>query len=50
MPVIGFLRPSSPAEGYRVLAFRQGLKDAAFIDGENVIIKYRWKPRHRVHA
>ena len=41
-PVIGFLHPSSPAEGYRVLAFRQGLKDAGFIDGENVIIEYRW--------
>ena len=42
MPVIGFLHPSSPAEGYRVLAFRQGLKDAGFIDGENVLIEYRW--------
>src|SRR5262245_63340425 len=42
MPVIGFLHPSSPAEGYRVLQFRQGLKDAGFIDGENVIIEYRW--------
>src|SRR5262245_22786969 len=41
-PVIGFLHPSSPAEGYRVLAFRQGLKDAGFIDGENVAIEYRW--------
>jgi putative tryptophan/tyrosine transport system substrate-binding protein len=42
MPVIGFLHPSSPAEGYRVLQFRQGLKDAGFIDGENVLIEYRW--------
>ena len=42
VPVVGFLHPSSPAEGYRVLAFRQGLKDAGFIDGENVIIEYRW--------
>src|SRR4029450_2269364 len=42
MPGVGFLHPSSPAEGYRVLAFRQGLKDAGFIDGENVIIEYRW--------
>ena len=42
MPVVGFLHPSSPAQGYRVLAFRQGLKDAGFIDGENVTIEYRW--------
>src|SRR5262245_43642765 len=37
MPVVGFLHPSSPAEGYRVLAFRQGLKDAGFIEGEKVL-------------
>ena len=43
MPVIGFLHPSSPsAETYRLRAFRQGLKDAGFIDGENVAIEYRW--------
>jgi putative tryptophan/tyrosine transport system substrate-binding protein len=41
MPVVGFLHPSS-LEAYRVLAFRQGLKDAGFIDGENVAIEYRW--------
>jgi putative tryptophan/tyrosine transport system substrate-binding protein len=41
MPVIGFLHPSSP-DAYRVRAFRQGLKDAGFVDGENVAIEYRW--------
>jgi putative ABC transport system substrate-binding protein len=41
MPVVGFLHPSSP-EPYRVRAFRQGLKDAGFIEGENVAIEYRW--------
>jgi putative ABC transport system substrate-binding protein len=40
-PVVGFLHPSSP-EPYRVRAFRQGLKDAGFIEGENVAIEYRW--------
>ncbi len=43
MPVIGFLDPTSP-EGYvdRMRAFHQGLKDAGFVDGENIAILYRW--------
>jgi putative tryptophan/tyrosine transport system substrate-binding protein len=40
MPVVGFLHPSSP-DPYRPRAFRQGLKDAGFIEGENVAIEYR---------
>ena len=43
MPVIGFLHPSSPdAYSDRLRAFRQGLKDAGFVEGENVAIEYRW--------
>ena len=43
MPVVGFLHPSSPsAEAYRLRAFRQGLKEAGLMEGENVNIKYRW--------
>jgi putative ABC transport system substrate-binding protein len=41
LPVIGFLHPSSP-ETYRLRAFRQGLKDAGFVEGENITIEYRW--------
>jgi putative ABC transport system substrate-binding protein len=41
MPVIGFLHPSAP-DAYRPRAFRQGLKDAGLIDGENSAIEYRW--------
>ena len=43
MPVIGFLRPT-PAAGfaYIVNAFRQGLNDAGFVEGQNVAIEYRW--------
>jgi putative ABC transport system substrate-binding protein len=41
LPVIGFLHPSS-TDTARLRAFRQGLKDAGFIEGENVAIEYRW--------
>jgi ABC-type uncharacterized transport system substrate-binding protein len=40
LPVIGFLHPSS-TDTARLRAFRQGLKDAGFIEGENVAIEYR---------
>jgi putative ABC transport system substrate-binding protein len=42
MPVIGFLRDASLAnEAYRVAAFRQGLKEGGFVEGQNVVIDYR---------
>src|SRR5262249_46468506 len=43
MPVIGFLGILSP-ELYevRLRAFRQGLKEAGYVDGQNVEIEYRW--------
>ncbi len=43
LPVIGFLDPTSPdAEVERLRAFRQGLKDAGFVEGENVEVVYRF--------
>src|SRR5262249_12448261 len=43
VPVIGFLNPASPdAFADRLRAFRQGLKDTGYVEGENVAIVYRW--------
>src|SRR5258707_4203953 len=43
MPVIGYLHSASPdGNADRVRAFRQGLKEAGFVEGENVAVEYRW--------
>jgi putative tryptophan/tyrosine transport system substrate-binding protein len=42
-PVIGFLRSTAAAGSvHLVAAFRQGLNEAGFIEGQNVAIEYRW--------
>jgi putative tryptophan/tyrosine transport system substrate-binding protein len=47
MPVIGFLNGASPG-GYQhyVAAFRDGLKEGGFIEGQNVAIEFRWAEGH----
>jgi putative ABC transport system substrate-binding protein len=43
MPVIGFLSTRAPEESADLVeAFRSGLKDRGFVDGESVKIEFRW--------
>ena len=47
VPVVGFLRstPSKPF-AHLVTAFREGLKEAGFVEGQNVAVEYRWADNH----
>ncbi len=48
IPVIGFLNTLSPNNmaQFADASFRQGLKEAGFVDGQNVTIEYRWAEGH----
>jgi len=41
VPRIGLLRAGSPPDSY-VEAFRQGLRELGYIEGQNIAIEYRW--------
>ena len=43
MPVIGFLSSGSPGSSTSPLAaFRQGLSEAGYVEGQNLVVEYRW--------
>jgi ABC-type uncharacterized transport system substrate-binding protein len=43
MPVIGFLHSASPGPyAHLVAAYRQGLKEMGYVEGQNLAVEYRW--------
>ena len=44
MPVIGYLSPQSADDDYKkfIVPFLQSLKEAGFVEGQNVAMEYRW--------
>jgi putative ABC transport system substrate-binding protein len=51
MPTVGFLRLTSAADSTHLLAgLRQGLKEAGFIEGQNIALEARYAENHRDRA
>jgi putative ABC transport system substrate-binding protein len=47
VPVIGFMDSKSARDSRQIVAaFHRGLNEAAFIEGQNVAIEYRWAENH----
>jgi putative tryptophan/tyrosine transport system substrate-binding protein len=46
LPMIGFLNQGSSAQTGYAAAFRKGLNEAGYVDGQNATIEYRWAEGH----
>src|SRR5215467_2506392 len=47
MPVVGFINAgTADASTRRVAAFRKGLSEAGYAEGQNVIVEYHWLEGH----
>jgi putative tryptophan/tyrosine transport system substrate-binding protein len=47
MPVVGFINPGvAKASANRVAAFRKGLSEAGYAEGQNVMVEYHWLEGH----
>src|SRR5262249_57571360 len=43
MPVVGFLNAALPGPlRQQIAAFREGLKESGYVEGQNVAVEYRW--------
>jgi putative ABC transport system substrate-binding protein len=48
MPVIGYLHSGSPgALEQEMAAFRQGLYETGYVEGQNIAVEYRWAEGQR---
>ena len=47
LPVVGFVRSTSRAtSAHLVTSFRRGLKEAGYVEGQNLTVEYRWADDH----
>jgi putative tryptophan/tyrosine transport system substrate-binding protein len=47
LPVVAFINPGTPdSEAARLAAFRKGLAETGFVEGQNVTVEYHWLDGH----